>query len=162
MASHADALAQLKDIHMPDPIGWWPLAPGWYVLAIVLLAMLLGFLYLVGYFYHHTRAKRQALRVLERYEKEHLRQDNSQLTAARLSELLKRVALVYYPRTRVASLQGQAWIEFLNETSRDCDFNSVRELLIDAPYQPTKSCDLVPLFNIVKVWIKQRRGRCLN
>ena len=28
----------LRDLHLPEAIGWWPLAPGWWVL----LAMLVG------------------------------------------------------------------------------------------------------------------------
>ncbi len=40
MNSANDPLAQLRDIHLPDPISWWPPAPGWWVLAVVVLALL--------------------------------------------------------------------------------------------------------------------------
>jgi len=34
----ADPLSQLKDIHTPDPISyWWPLAPGWWILAFLII-----------------------------------------------------------------------------------------------------------------------------
>jgi hypothetical protein len=82
--------------------------------------------------------------------------------AARISELLKRVALVYFPRSRVASLQGEAWIDFLSHTGKKLDFNAVRDELIEAPYQPNSSCDLNLLFKISRLWITQRRGSCLN
>jgi hypothetical protein len=36
-AEMAAQLAQLRDIHHPDPISWWPLAPGWWALAVLLL-----------------------------------------------------------------------------------------------------------------------------
>lgn len=36
----AATLAQLKDIHLPPPIGWWPPAPGWW--ALLALAMIAG------------------------------------------------------------------------------------------------------------------------
>ena len=30
----------LRDLHLPEAIGWWPLAPGWWVeLAIVVVAL---------------------------------------------------------------------------------------------------------------------------
>ena len=33
----------LRDLHLPDAIGWWPLAPGWWVV-IALVAALLGYI----------------------------------------------------------------------------------------------------------------------
>ena len=37
----AGSLQNLNDIVVPGPVGWWPLAPGWYVLgAIAFIACL--------------------------------------------------------------------------------------------------------------------------
>ncbi len=33
-------LEQLRDVHLPEPVSWWPLAPGyWIVLALVVVAL---------------------------------------------------------------------------------------------------------------------------
>ena len=32
-----DPLSQLKDIHLPATGGFWPPAPGWWLLALILL-----------------------------------------------------------------------------------------------------------------------------
>ncbi len=37
----ADPLSQLRDIHTPEAISyWWPLAPGWWVLAVIIIALI--------------------------------------------------------------------------------------------------------------------------
>lgn len=162
MASNHPELAQLRDIHLPDAIGYWPLAPGFYILGVCVFVVLIGGGYLLIRHILNGRSKRAALRVLEAYQRDYLKQPNSQLGAARISELLKRVALVYYPRERVASLQGDTWVDFLTQTARNIDFKQVRALLVECPFQPSQPLDLQPLFNQAKLWIKQRRGRCLN
>jgi hypothetical protein len=156
------ALAQLKDIHLPDPISWWPLAKGWFVLALGISVFLLWLIYWGLRYIWNGRSKRQALRVLAAYQADYVKSRQSQLSCARISELLKRVALVYYPRAQVASLQGQRWIDFLNETAEHADFNQVSVLLTECPYQPSEGHDVTPLFHLAKLWIKQRRGRCLK
>lgn len=156
------ALANLRDIHLPASIGWWPPAYGWIILGVLALLLLLG---LAGFLIHYVinnRAKRQALRLLETYRDVYLKQMNAQLTSARISELLKRVALVYYPREKIASLSGEAWIAFLNQTSKRLDFHSVSVLLLECPYKPSADQDLLPLFHLAQQWIKQRSGRCLK
>ena len=33
-------LEQLRDVHLPEPVSWWPLAPGyWIVLALVVVVL---------------------------------------------------------------------------------------------------------------------------
>lgn len=162
ISPQAQELAQLHDIHLPEPIGWWPLAPGWYLLALLVIAMLVTAIIFAVRYYKNGRAKRQALRLLETYRRQYQQDRNSQLNAARVSELLKRVALVYFPRSKVASLQGDAWILFLNNTAKGLNFESVRTELLEAPYQPAISQNLNLLFQMTRSWINQRRGPCLN
>ncbi|HAU18090.1 MAG TPA: DUF4381 domain-containing protein, partial [Marinobacter adhaerens] len=41
-----DPLSQLRDIHLPETGGLWPPAPGWWVLAILLIAVLAALVWL--------------------------------------------------------------------------------------------------------------------
>jgi hypothetical protein len=158
----AQALANLRDIHLPAPIhSFWPLAPGWYavlfliLLALILLALSTRHLYLKG------EAKREALQLLAHYQKDYEQGHPYSLCAARISELLKRVALIYFPREKVASLQGKAWLQFLTETSQGLHFDRLEKELLEWPYHPIDKhvADLNPLFKAAALWIKQRRGR---
>lgn len=174
-------LAQLRDVHLPEPIGLWPLAPGWYLLlALSICAMLMVFRR-----YKRSQVKRAALALLAEYKREYQRDANPQEIVVKTSDLLRRVALVYFPRAEVAGMQGQAWIDFLDKTGKGIDFNEIRDLLLILPYEKRQttsraenpssraqrgiSCSpgdvscvdktsLEPLFAATKAWIKQRGG----
>lgn len=178
-------LAKLHDIHLPAPISWWPLAPGWYLLLGLALLLLGLVMYLMRRAQRHKRAKLQALQLLRQFEQEYQNEANSQQIAMKVSELLRRVALAYYPRTEVAGLQGDAWLAFLTKTSKGIDFNALDSYLLVLPYQPARSegssvlepsrtqddgpgagllqtADLEPLFLSARQWIKQRGLPCSN
>lgn len=156
-----ERLTKLHDIHLPPTIGWWPMAYGWYVLLIILLlitSLLIAFWYRR---YHYSRAKKQACKLLHTYEQEYQRQGNAAITCAKISELLRRVALAYFPRQKVANLQGEAWINFLNQTAKNINFNDVRQHLLEFPYQnQVQEINLKPLFTRAYAWIKQRGIPC--
>lgn len=157
-----DPLAQLKDIHLPESIGWWPLAAGWYV-AIGLFCVFVASL--CYWFYKKRRdaqAKNQALRLLLQYTERYERERNAAMTCAQVSELLKRVALAYFPRHDIASLHGEAWIHFLNQSARGVDFAAVKTLLLETPFKNTDSVDVTPLLKNAESWIRQRKTPCLS
>lgn len=162
MAEPQEVLAKLHDIHLPAPISWWPLAYGWTILLLLSLILIAFFLYLGCRAYSNGKAKRQALRLLEMYEQEYQREQNSQVSSMKVSELLRRVALVYFPREEVASLQGEAWLDFLNKTAKKINFHGQRSYLLELPYQAESKVDLQPLFSMAKTWIKQRGVPCLS
>lgn len=157
-----DQLAQLKDIHWPVPVGWRPLAPGWYVLMCLVALLVVGLSYFFYKKTRHAKPKRQAMALLHQYKQYYEKDHNAQLASVRISELLKRVALVYFPREQVASLHGEAWIGFLNRTAKGVDFLSVQSMLLDLPFKPAESVDLAPLFQVAERWIGQRRAPCSN
>ncbi len=158
----ADALNQLRDIHMPEPVSWWPMAIGWYLLIAFILIITGLVSYKLYRRYMNHRAKHQALRLLADYRRDYEKEKNSQLISARLSELLRRVALAYYPRARVAALTGDEWIDFLNSSAKQVDFNPVRNMLLEMPFQAKQNSSLKPLFTRTEKWIKQQGVPCSN
>ena len=113
---NADPLADLRDWHLPDPVSWWPPAPGWWLVAV---AALLG-VWLVTRWWLGRRRATAAGRAASR-ELAALRQGldadgDARRYAAAISRLLRRLALARYPRERVAGLSGRGWLEFLDAT----------------------------------------------
>jgi hypothetical protein len=101
----APSRAAMHDLIVPPAIAFWPATPAWAVL-FALLALLL------------TCAGWRAWRRWRRnaYRREALRE----LTAAsppRIAAILKRAALVAWPRAQVAGLAGADWAAFLRRTA---------------------------------------------
>ena len=104
----------LRDLHLPEPVGWWPLAPGWSLLiGLVIVAIAYG---LVRAYQRRQRnaARRYALRELARYEAEYRKHKDPVTLAKQLSQLLRRGMLAYAPRTEIAGLTGEAWLRWLD------------------------------------------------
>tara|TARA_Y100000588_G_C13907232_1_gene775535 strand:- start:243 stop:749 length:507 start_codon:yes stop_codon:yes gene_type:complete len=165
--SYQHVLAQLKDIHLPKDISWWPLAPGWYLLMALLVVIIITSVILYWRWKTQRLSKKQALKILQDYQKQYQQASNPQMFCTQVSELLKRVALVYYPRHEVASLTGSAWVCFLEKTGKNTPFTKVKYELTDLPFekeQHTRHRQLMidELMAWSEKWIQQRRKPCLN
>ena len=154
-------LATLRDLHLPEPISAWPPGPAYYVLLALGIILLLLLIQRKKY-RQSTAPKREALAELQRIQTSYQHNSAPSETAAAITNLLKRVALVYHPRTDVAQLHGQAWLLFLQKTSKDIAFKPIQTSLLETPFNPNAAEDLTPLFDAAGQWIKQRRKRCSN
>ena len=130
----------LRDLHLPATIGWWPLAPAWWV--VIALAVI-GLGWLLRKFLR-TRAqgaaRRHALRQLEQLDASYKQHGNAVLFGTELSELLRRTMLAYAPRSEVAGLTGEAWLAWLDHDMREPLFLSgVGKSLIELPYRDASS-----------------------
>lgn len=126
----------LRDLHLPDAIGWWPLAPGWW---LVIGAVLIGLGFLFRYWLRtrsRSAARRYALRQLDDIVKEFDEHGNVVAFGATVSELLRRTMLAYAPRQRVAGLTGEEWLKWLDRDLVQPVFVSgPGRQLLDLPYR---------------------------
>ncbi|WP_347329638.1 DUF4381 domain-containing protein [Marinimicrobium locisalis] len=158
-----DPLAQLKDIHLPAPVGWWPLAWGWWVLfALVLIGLGL----LVWQWRTRRRQQRyrqQALGMLREAHR-HFQEQPDSAAAARtylqsVSELLRRTVLSALPadcQHDVAPLHGRAWLRFLDASAPVGKgfTEGPGAALAEGPYQPDPRVDVDGLEELAARWIK--------
>ncbi len=157
LAQQLAAQLPLKDIHLPADIGAWPPAPGWWLVAALVIALVvLSWRRWQRYRRHPVTA---ALKELKRIEQDPEFADCTRQALA-CNILLRRTALSLYPRADVAALTGQAWANFLCDTSVKRPTSQVEaQALIRASYQPgaTYNTDAVLLW--LRRWLKAQRRR---
>jgi hypothetical protein len=145
----------LRDIHLPEPVSWWPPAPGWWMLLILLLlaALLSGFL---RHRYKRKALQRAVQKALLSIGEDYRQTGDAQVLAQRLSILLRRVSLSHYPRREVAGLTGSAWLRLLDRTLPGDEFqHGAGRVLVDAPYSGDSRIDGPALLQLCERWLRQ-------
>ena len=106
MMQNAASLDNLRDLAEPPPVSWWPLAPGWWVIAAAATIAL-------GVYLYHAWQRWQA----NAYRRAALSELRASSTDAQVAEILKRTALCAYSRETVAAMSGERWCRWLGETA---------------------------------------------
>ena len=114
-------LGKLHDFYQPPPPAWTPQTIGWYVLFALFAVLAIAIAIHLIRRWLANRYRREALHEL------------AHLQPQQFSELLKRTALSAWPREKVASLSGPAWINFLNQTAHG-------ELFQNSPANTVEEC----------------------
>ena len=149
----------LRDIHGLDAVPWWPLAPGWWLLAGLLALLVVAaagrywLLYYSPWIGWRGDARRQ-LRTL----KQLLRVEDPRDIADRLSELLRRIAMAHSGRREAAGLTGDDWLHWLaTHDNSGFDWEQRGQLLLTAPYMPPSLAvardELSALITAARHWI---------
>ncbi len=154
-----DPLAQLHPLREPAAIGWWPPAPGWWLLAGLALVLLLVLGWLAWKRWRGNGYRRQALRQLEAIALEPDAREDPQVFATRVNALLKSVALRAWPGPEVAACSGEHWLLFLNEKSGCKQLPGFSTDFLAALYGPGGDAfDEQQLLRASRDWIRQHRG----
>lgn len=139
--NNSDALANLKPLIAPEPISWWPLAPGWWLLGAALLLTLIS-VAVWGWkrwqHYRGTRYQREALALLEPID-----------NVTDIALIIRRVAISVLGRSRAATT---AW----HEICPTMDEQSL-QLLTESQYKNRSNItaeDIERLRQQTKLWIQ--------
>lgn len=131
----------LRDIHLPEPISWWPPATGWVGVAILIV---IGAAITVSLYRRRrkTRAQRAALHELEAILAGLRIDDNGHACAQALSRLARRVALLY-GGPAVGAVVDDDWLDAIRELGGSAPMPSaVTQVLLIAPYSRAHAANI--------------------
>lgn len=145
-------LDQLRDIHLPETGGFWPPAPGWWVLLALVLVAIVAVIMLVRRRRRKNRWLRVALGELEHLARTHHADPR---WFADLNALLKQCARTRYPHHHPEALSGQQWADFLLKTSpRDrIASRPLVEAMVNSSWQPDTSADPQKALAFAREWL---------
>ena len=146
-------LQDLKDIRTPDLIANWPPAYGWWVLLLLFLVVICLLTIYIVKIRKVRLAKRQALAALQQINSASLH------SIPQLNQLLKRVAMTYFPDQNVQMMHGTQWTDFLVNTlpSKKTDgFSNTFESMQQNLYQPhiLENAEFQLYSKAIETWIK--------
>lgn len=146
-------LEKLKDIRLPEPVAWWPLAPGWWILSAL-------FLLAIGGFFIWSFLRRRTVRFVALKELKTLRDTDSfvdySVFSAEVSALLRRVAIRRSGHS-ISRLTGKDWINYLCK-GKDGMTQQMASILARAPYALTElkpAAQAGALTDAAELWIRR-------
>ncbi|MFK7831057.1 MAG: DUF4381 domain-containing protein [Congregibacter sp.] len=109
---NSDIASMLEPLRAPAAVSWWPLAPGWWVLMLLILVAIA-----FAGFYAWQRYQRGAP-LREAKQRLQIIGDATELEpslrVAALGQLQRQIAIELSDRKVCAGLTGEAWATFLN------------------------------------------------
>ncbi|PCM45355.1 DUF4381 domain-containing protein [Marinobacter sp. ANT_B65] len=151
-----DPLSQLRDIHLPQAGGFWPPAPGWWVLAIALLVGISALIWLVRRHRHKNRWLAPAKAELAYLERNASKEPQ---WFSQLNTLLKRVAQARYPEAHPEALSGRQWAAFLLQNLPDNGIaqQAIAEALVNSTWQPEPAAEPAQALKFARLWLEAQK-----
>ena len=152
----AERMWGLRELPYPEDIGWWPLAPGWYAIAALLVVLLAVWVWRRYLIWKRNAYRRDGLLAIRT-----MRTNSAQLR--QLPFLLRRTALIGYPRADVASLRGAQWIAWLNGSAgrdvfEDADAARFDALTYQSGTEPVQGDELQRMLDGASYWMRNHRA----
>ena len=110
----AQLLNQLRDISEPSPIGFWPLAPGWWILSVLIILVVVASVFLFKKYKQQRAWKIEALREFDKLKiAYHNNPSNSR--QANIVALIKRSVATAYRTPNCLAWPAEYWRHFVKE-----------------------------------------------
>ena len=150
-----DLLSQLRDIHAAPPEPWWPPAPGWWILGLLLLVLLVWLGRRVKARYKILRRRKQMLAWIDHLNTSVDPVRDPQTYLSTLNRIMKLVALRAFPDQPCAAMAGQDWADFLTEKLKTSKLSDSIHVMASGPYDPQPQFDPQVMSDLTRNWIRQ-------
>lgn len=153
MSVNTQILNNLRDIHLPTGISWWPPTPAWFILALLVISASIFLTHHLWRYWQKSTVNKTALQQLALLRQKQQEIPPTEL-AANITILLRRVALTHYVKADITALHGHTWLDFLDNTGNTRAFSQHKHLLLKVPYKKNTKNDVTILFALAENWIK--------
>lgn len=164
----------LRDIHLPEAVSWWPPAPGWWIL-LASTVLIIAAVIILRKIYHSKQLSRDISAELDNIKQRFQKTQNKSQLARSLSILLRRASISYYPEADIAGLTGDDWLAYLDDSNAKSSagnrFQSdTGRVLLTAPYLPDTDqqghtrldFDAEKLIRLCESWLRSRHNKPLR
>lgn len=157
-----DPLANLRDIHQPEAISWWPLAPGWWLLLIFIL-VILGLGIWLYKRHRRNRFRRQATSLLQVSYLQWQQNADNQAYLISANQLLKQCLMQQGLRRETASCSGKHWLRLMQQAAPGVQCSNYA-VWLENQYQPDAEDNLAiaDIHQELLVWIRQHRAELIR
>lgn len=153
---------QLQPLILPTPIGWWPPALGWWLLAVLLIVLLSTWRYVsrtraaASHVVNSDPLRDSALQQLQALAKPY---GGAQAGPwlQQINQLLKRICATRYPESASHTLSGREWLAFLDSRCPAAGLSRWM-ILVQGAYQPDCRLDdksIAQLQQAIDTWIRK-------
>lgn len=137
-----ELLKDLRDIHEPAAISYWPPAIGWWLLPVIIICLVLAF-----YWWWKRKKtpdyKKIALLELKNIITDFKIQNNKRKTSGEIALLIRQAIVAKYGNHKVAGMIGEEWLAYLDDISKTDSFSSgAGKIIISVPYAKQVDSDL--------------------
>ncbi len=141
-------LDRLEPIPEPPIVSLWPQTEAWLWVGLIAFALAAWLIRRTLIHRHASAYRRVALREITAAAE----------SPAALAEILRRTALVAFPRAEVAGLYGDEWLAFLDRTGGGSNFREgAGRAFAQAPYDD-QITDGANLQLLAARWVRRHRG----
>lgn len=145
----------LRDIHLPSA-AWWPLAPGWWLLAVLVLLAVAA-----GVWFARRRMRRRplaaALREIDRLAAAFAHDGDAAALVDGASRLLRRVALRVAPDA--AAQAGASWQAFVQSHASDAGTRRALDEFARERFRAQPVLDAPALLAALRAWCRSALRR---
>ena len=143
---------ELRDIHLPADPSWWPPAPGWWILFVLAIVLLVWAALGWRRRLRERRWRQRILAGLESIASRQKTQPDPVRLAGEISHLLRRASRLIDPAA--SALRGEKWLEFLDATLATTEFTQgAGRVILEGPYQRQTTMDADALIDLTRRWL---------
>lgn len=155
-----ELLEQLRDIHLPPEPHWFPPAPGWWILMVLVLALITcGILQFLRH-RKYSAPKRALKQELSFIRSQWLVSSDSQKTITACSALLRRYAIARYGKY-AAGLIGNEYLQLLDPSGVQLSRGAARHF-VEQRWQAQPEVDIEKLLQDLEFWAASQSTKPLK